>query len=69
MDFRVDLPVHRIGRETKADIYVGFIAEGTQREERRMGHYCQHHWLVTKWFPVSRIRNLVQFYFLHGSKC
>lgn len=70
MDFSLDLPVQGVGRETKAEIYLGFIAGGlTERGEKGMAHYCQHCWLVTKWFLVSRIRNLVQFFFLPGSKC
>lgn len=37
MDFSLDLPVQGVGRETKAEIYLGFIAGGLRERRERDG--------------------------------
>lgn len=48
MNFRVDLPVQEVGRETGEKIDLGLDAGGrTEGREKGMGHYRQHCWLVS----------------------
>lgn len=61
VDFRADLPVQKVRRETGVEIDLGLDAGmgggwgDIQRGERGIGYCCQHSWLVTGgggfWYP------------------
>lgn len=61
VDFRADLPVQKVRRETGVEIDLGLDAGmgggwgHIQRGERGIGYCCQHSWLVigggSFWYP------------------